>query len=75
MRVRKIQEVEREIQDCLEERREYYRRANPHKGRGYWSWGDSSYVPKINECTRHLCNLKLELNRSKIKEWERRAGV
>lgn len=75
MRIRKRQEIEQEIQECLEELRDYYRRANPHKGKGYWGWGDPSYVPKMNECTRHLHNLKLELNRSKIKEWERRAGI
>lgn len=49
--------------------------ANLHRGKGYWSWGDPSYVPKINECSHHMRNLHLELNRIKIREWERRAGV
>lgn len=74
MRIRSVQEVEQEIRDCLEEYRYYYNCAKPHKGNGYWGWGDSSYVSKMNECTHHLRNLKLELNRSRIREWERRAG-
>lgn len=75
MRIRSVQEVRQEIKECLEERRYYIDCANLHKGKGYWSWGDPSYVPKINECNHHMHNLHLELNRIKIREWEKRAGI
>lgn len=73
MRIRSVQEVEQEIKVCLEEYRYYCECANLHKGMGYYSWGDPSYIPKMNKCIRHLYNLNLELNRSRIREWERRA--
>lgn len=75
MRIRSVQEVRQEMKECLEELRYYIDCANLHKGKGYWSWGDPSYVPKINECNHHMRNLYLELNRIKIREWERRAGI
>ena len=75
MRVRTVEEVYKEMKECNEEWKYYLECANLNNGKGYWTWGDPSYVPKMNACLRHRKNLYLELNRIKIREWEQRAKL
>lgn len=75
MRIRTVEEVHKDMKECMEEWNYYLECANLHKVDRYWTWGDPSYVPKMNACLAHLRNLHLELNRIKIREWEQRAKL
>lgn len=73
MRIRPIDEIQKEIEESLREYDYLFRCAQLNCDRGYWTFGNLSVIPEMNKVTRHLKNLKLELNRSRLKEWERRA--
>lgn len=75
MRVRSIEEIDAEISETIRKHNEAYRMAEPRNGPHCYGWLYPQYVPVMNECTRHLDNLWLERNRSKMKEWEQRAGI
>lgn len=77
MRVRSVEEVQKEINESYSEYKEYKEYAGLYfdKGSRCYKWRNPEYISKMNDITHHIRNLKLELNRAKIKEWEIRAGI
>lgn len=73
MRVRSVIEIQKEIEESLSEYDYLFRCAQLHHGKGYLAFGNPSVIPQMNAVQCHLKNLQLELNRSRIKEWGKRA--
>lgn len=72
MRIRTIEEIQKEIDENYSEYKELKRYAGGHYRDGCYVWRNPEYLHKMNEVIRHIKNLKLELNRAKMKEWENR---
>ena len=75
MRIRPVIEVDAEIVETIKEYTLAYKCAQLRTGPHCYGWMYPEFVPIMNKCTSHLTNLQLERNRSKMREWERRAGI
>lgn len=75
MRIRPVREVDAEIIETMKEYRWAYNCAHLRTGPHCYGWLYPEFVPIMNKCSDHIKNLMLERNRSKMKEWERRAEI
>lgn len=75
MRIRSVEEIQKEIDEYEEEYRDLHKIARLHCGRGFPSYGSPEYIKPMNDVVAHIKNLKLELNRAKLRILGKRDGV
>lgn len=62
------QEVKKEIEECYQKYKELFEKSWCYKT---MRWKNISNIDEMNQITRHISNLYLELNKIKFRKWDK----